>query len=298
MNSRSKAGAGFTIVETMIFLAVSGLMFILAINAMSGKQQQTEFQTGVDTLRSSLNQQLANVSNGNFSALDNVICTALAVGGQPNVTLVGSGGSSDGSCDVIGEVIAFDGGGSGSTLASTYTVYPVFGRTYQASSTTLATDINDADPILATVAGVNPTAKMPFGLSVVDFSSATQYSISPSKNGALGLFNFTSFAGTGGEYDANGNLNSGAQHVEIFALPGSVYNRPATITVSGLSDTICGSGLVCFSSATSNVINPPSGITFCVASGSTSNESALFTVGGSYSPSNTTYKIYSTGNCT
>src|ERR1039458_2004290 len=118
MDARSMTGAGFTIVETMIFLAISGLMFVLAINAMSGKQQQTEFQTGVGTLKSELNQQLSNVSDGNYKI--NGSCTAP---GNSQPQYPSSVPEPDGTCVVIGEVIAFN--------TSSFRGHPILGESEQ-----------------------------------------------------------------------------------------------------------------------------------------------------------------------
>ena len=111
---------GFTIVEVMIVIAISTFMLVAAIAAMGNKQQTTEFQTSVETLKSEFNQTLSSVADGNYSTINSSInCTA--VNGYPKISL-GSSSTSNNNCTVIGEVISFD--------SNSYTVYPVFGLNY------------------------------------------------------------------------------------------------------------------------------------------------------------------------
>ena len=288
---RTKTEAGFTIVETMIVLAISGLMFALAINAMSGKQQETEFQTGIDTLKSELNSQLANVETGNYPSVKSGIqCTESA--GAPSF----SPPYTAGTCDIIGEAISF--GDSGANTPSSFTVYPVFGDSYNSSGNT-STTIADANPTVDTADSQYTTTPLPFNLSLVpSFALHDSNSIDGADAGALGVISFDSFSGGTGY--SSGYLNSGSQHVEIFAIPSTSYPvDPSTFSISGLTDApppTCAMGDVCIASA-SKVINPPAGITFCVESGTNSNDSALFTIGGPNNTSTVTYKIYSGTSC-
>jgi type II secretory pathway pseudopilin PulG len=293
MSSWSKAGAGFTIVETMIVLGISGLMFTLAISAMSGKQQQTEFQTGVNTLKAELDGVMSNVSDGNYGNIDSVVCTS-AASGQPVITTPPTSPIGlTGSCDIIGQVVSF-AGTSGSP--SSYSVYPIYGRTYVSNSVpTLATTITDAMPIL----GSSASTTLPFGLELTSYSNTTpgvnETTLGPGANvGAFGITSFTSFEG--GSAYANGNLSSGSQHYELFGVPSSSYSMAPS--VAGLMDTYpnCPAvNEVCTNTSNAEPINPSGGIVFCLASGTT-GQSALFTLGGS--GDGVAYKIYSTNNCT
>ncbi|MHB1865526.1 MAG: pilus assembly FimT family protein [Candidatus Saccharimonadales bacterium] len=290
MYARSKAGAGFTIVETMIFLGISALMFVLAIGAMSGKQQQTEFDTSVGTLKSELNQVLSDVSVGNFiDQINGNYASCSGASGRPVISLSAAITNPDGTCTAIGEIIEF---GSGSNGQLFYSV-PVFGCNYMnCNSTNVATDISSSLPRIKP--SVYQSTNMPFGLTI-DNSH-----INPP--GAFGIFSFTSF-----NSNSNG-LSSGSGHVELFQIPNVPYsssNTPSTlvspINNNGLID--CSAPLtdsICINPPNTDPepINPSSGVSFCVDSGTSNNQSAEFTLGGSNSTTAVSDKIYTGSGCT
>jgi len=302
MGARSRTGAGFTIVETLIFLAISGLMLALAVTSMEGKEQQTEFDTGVDTLKSDLNEQMSSVSDGNYLALGNTNCTTN--GGAVPVFVTAST-PPDGSCTVIGEVIAF----TTNTTPETFSVLPVIGRNYITGTTsTPATTITQAVPQISTsYTKYAQTITMPFGLTLGNnFGLTTIKPNGSAGSGAIGLFTFTSFEG--GANGSSGALNSGASHVELFVVPDSLTTETAATLAGYVNGVGLNSGLdncptdaaeVCIgnNSSSAEPINPPSGITFCANSGQDSY-SALFTLGGSNSPDSLTDTIYDRLNCT
>ena len=65
---------GYTIVEVMIFLAVSSLMFLIAVGFISGKQNNVEFTLSVNTLKSDIQQVFNNVSSGYYASRNNFSC--------------------------------------------------------------------------------------------------------------------------------------------------------------------------------------------------------------------------------
>lgn len=60
-------GLGFTIVEVMIFLAVSGIMFLVAANFISGKEAQAEYIQGMNYTAADIRTIINNVANGNYA---------------------------------------------------------------------------------------------------------------------------------------------------------------------------------------------------------------------------------------
>ncbi|MEI9914126.1 MAG: hypothetical protein WDN66_04065 [Candidatus Saccharibacteria bacterium] len=288
MNARSKTRAGFTIVETMIFLAVSGLMFILAIGAMSGKQQQTEFQTSVGTLKSDLNQALSNVADGNFQNQVNgqyIDCSASASG---LAVSLGSSFNVDPGCSAIGEIIGF---GTNPAGQQNFYLIPVFGCTYTACNTalpnpTFTTNFTDAKTqtyISGNYSDYQSTI-LPFGLTVDSSNTNTS---------AIGIFSFTSFA------DSEGSaLSSGSSHVELFPIDS--YSPTATPTsiatyVSGGRITNCGTNTVCIS-GNRTAINPTT-LQICVDSGTSDSKSALFSIGGAGNITAVSDQIYNNSGC-
>lgn len=58
---------GFTIVEVMIVLAVTGLMFLIAVNATQGLLAKNSFNSGVNDLASTIQNTIEQVSDGQYS---------------------------------------------------------------------------------------------------------------------------------------------------------------------------------------------------------------------------------------
>jgi len=58
---------GYTIVEVMIVLAVSGVMFVIAANFINGKQANASFTSGVNDMRTSIQDMIDDVNDGRFS---------------------------------------------------------------------------------------------------------------------------------------------------------------------------------------------------------------------------------------
>jgi len=102
---------GFTIIEVMIFLAVSGLTFLIAASFINGKEAQAEYSQGMNNATMQINTIINNVSNGDYQ---------LPYGHSLNCTISSSGGPSvtEGSqaiaepavagCTFIGKVLSPD----------------------------------------------------------------------------------------------------------------------------------------------------------------------------------------------
>ena len=103
MNRVRSDGSGYTIVETMVFLAVSGALFLSAMLLINGQQRKTEFSTSVRDFDSKLQSVMGNVASGYYNNAGNISCTASATGPVPAV-----GGTSQGQsagCTFIGQFI-------------------------------------------------------------------------------------------------------------------------------------------------------------------------------------------------
>ncbi len=66
---------GYTMVETMIFISVSSLLFFSAMTAIGGRQQQVQFTQAVRGFDAQLRDILNDVSTGFFPGSSNVTCT-------------------------------------------------------------------------------------------------------------------------------------------------------------------------------------------------------------------------------
>ncbi|MGH7238724.1 MAG: type II secretion system protein, partial [Candidatus Saccharimonadales bacterium] len=85
MSQKRTEGRGFTIIEVMIFLAVSGFMFVIAAVFINGKQDNVAFRQGMEAVASTVTNTIDTVANGEYPSLGNFTCNA-GVGGQPTFT--------------------------------------------------------------------------------------------------------------------------------------------------------------------------------------------------------------------
>jgi prepilin-type N-terminal cleavage/methylation domain-containing protein len=101
-----KRHQGYTIVEVMVVLAVSGVMFVIAASFVSGKQAKTAFNQGVTTLASDIQGNIESVVDGQYTDIP-LSCSINA--GAPR-TLSFTSGTAQGTnpaCTFLGELIHF-----------------------------------------------------------------------------------------------------------------------------------------------------------------------------------------------
>ena len=66
LKSKLRSG-GYTIIEVMIVLAVSGVMFVIAANFINGKQANASFTSGVNDMKTYIQDVIDDVNDGRFS---------------------------------------------------------------------------------------------------------------------------------------------------------------------------------------------------------------------------------------
>lgn len=294
---------GFTIIETLLFVAISGVLFITAISVMSAKQQQTEFSTGVGSFTSRLQTIINNVSSGYYNLPSNVSCSS---GSRPNIstpkvlTTSNTTGTNVG-CIFLGDVLAFGNNTSGNSY---YTVYPVIGNQFLSGSNNIDT-VNLAQARPTTTSTLALTHNLYGALNI----AFVQYINGGSKTpiGAFGILtNFKSYIGNN---TANGQLQSGSQSFNLDPIPStSLMTSPAggvSSDINSLTDS-CGSSevnYVCFRSTSHNSaapINPSGGIEICLNNMINNNQSvqsALITIGGPSSGSIVSSRYYGSSGC-
>lgn len=295
---------GFTIIEIMIFLAVSGFIFLSVITLMSGKQDRTEFQTSVSQLDSQLQTLMSSISSGYYNyPIGGFGCQPSLTGPQFFGTTSGQG--SHYGCALIGTVLQFDPSIPGITNQNqAYETYPVAGNQFvqpPSSEPVDAITLAEEQPKVLPSSAWS-TVTMQYGLNLS--SSTGMYYVDSQVNGGrqmpiggFGLFirpSSTAAVGT------TGLPTSGSSSIELVPIPGSApgQNEPAfTPLVNGLTD-YTGSNKITTSAASGayTVSNPDGGISICLNSG-TDQESALFVIGGSNSPTRISLRHFSQKNC-
>lgn len=283
------ASGGFTIVEVMIVLAVTGIMFVAAAILINGRQNKTEFTTAINDLQQQLQQVANETASGYYPNNSNFKCTGSATG--PVTFASGSNQQgTNGGCIFMGKALQF-GLGTG-TLASTIGVLPLVGNQYQSSTTTPVLTVAQAKP-RAVYPGTTETSVVggsPFvpdtsaliimenGLSVATSNAACgagpggmcYIDAASGTKKAAGVIAFVSgdSSGTIASLDGGNGLQAGSQQLSLYGVSGSAPNRP----LNQASDNIGGTA----SSATSH-LSVASSASICIAS-ATTNQSGLFTL--------------------
>ncbi|MCL4358171.1 hypothetical protein M1512_04785 [Patescibacteria group bacterium] len=116
---KTSCGHGFTIIETMIFLAVSGVTFLIATAFISGKEAQGEYTQGMLNANSFVQSIINNVSDGNYPQPSRGKLTCINVSSTygPNVGIITSGAPNRLGCSLIGDILAPSVNNSPSTYA-------------------------------------------------------------------------------------------------------------------------------------------------------------------------------------
>ncbi len=125
---------GYTILEVMIFLAVTTALFVMVAITFQGRQARTEFSAGVREMESRIQDMVNDVTTGYTASDENFSCSVAANDGE----LIFSQGQSselgtNGDCIFLGRVMHFGVTGN----KKQYKVYSVAGaRQYQGKSAT------------------------------------------------------------------------------------------------------------------------------------------------------------------
>lgn len=222
--------AGYTIIEVLIFLAISGFMFVVAAIFINGKQANAEFQQGINDANTQIRTVMNDVVNGFYPSNNDFECTVTGLTTAPRFDkLVTHGQGSNLGCTFIGKVIQFGvkGTGDASSGWSGYNVYTVAARQYASGSTTqLPQNFAQALPKAAVENGVDLTDVKSFhwGLAVTKVcvlpDSGCDHSGTPASSSnadAIGFF------GSFGNFGSGTALQSGSQSVNVVLIPGTSY---------------------------------------------------------------------------
>lgn len=215
MNRGRGRSGGYTIVETMIFLAVTGMMFASAMIFVSGQQQKTEFNQSVRNFTADLQSLINDVSTGytSFPFQSGQYCWT----NGSSVTIAPSAAGQE-HCIMVGRLLQFAPGGQ----KDSYELFLVVGKQHDTSKKEVV-DLQGARP-LALSAAVSGTAyaeqtkKVGYGTTI----AWVKYGNSPGNyTNSMGLF--TTFA----SYDSTGIINSNSTRANMIPLPISQTNCTA-----------------------------------------------------------------------
>jgi prepilin-type N-terminal cleavage/methylation domain-containing protein len=253
--------AGFTIVEVMIVLAITGLLFISAAVTMNGRTNKTQFQQSINDVASALRQNINSTAIGYYPNSDNFNCQnssgALKITGGSNK----QGMNND--CIFLGKVVQF---GVTGTDPQQYATFPIAALRVDTNGEEVH-DIAMANPTAIYPSPQQPNApndvstdKLMYGLTV------SKMIYNNSTTNTIGSFAVISDLSTYSYSDSK--LQSGSQ--QLILVP---------IATSGLNSSI-GSMASTINQKLATSVKATAGIQICFDSGTT-DQSGLVTIGGS-----------------
>lgn len=130
----SKTNSGFTIIETMLFLGVSGALAIAILVGVNSSINQQRYRDAVNSLRSFIQEQYSNVENTNNGRSGAEACNQLAAV-RPGGAGVVSEPRGTSECVLLGKYIAFDTSGQKAVVSDVIA--------YEISANPRANDIED-----------------------------------------------------------------------------------------------------------------------------------------------------------
>lgn len=236
MNGGSRP-LGYTIIEVMIVLAISGVMFLIAANFISGKQAKTSFTEGSNEFVSQVQSVVAEVVDGQYPDDASLGCSA----GGSNLTFNSNGTQGNNApCVFIGKFMHFSVGGN----ASAYETFSLAAARDKTSLTTAeVTAITPAHsaPTDFTQQGTIPQSLNVKSVKVTDTSGVT--------HNTWGI-GFAQSLGT----TTNGFFNSGSQTVGMFysnALNSGTDNEAsADAALTGSHLKVASSAVICLTDGT------------------------------------------------
>lgn len=213
---------GFTMVEVMIFLAISGAMLGWSVLSIRGRQQQVQFSQAVREFENVIKDYINDIGTGYYPNAANTSCTVSnPFNASSDIRFAPSGTATAGSnkdCIFLGKAIQFGVHGSN---GEDYNVYTVLGRRQTPSGSSLrdVTSFREArpTPLLKDTGGdtfdYTEHKSLGWGTHITGVSS-----------GLIGFF--TTFAQSGSR-----GLESGSADTQSIAIPdssGSVFPFDAT----------------------------------------------------------------------
>lgn len=268
---------GFTIIETLIYLAVSSAIMVSVLTLVGGSQNKAQFRQAVNETEQQINDVINNVSNGYYTNTGNFRCDGTDTAGPILTSNPTDTQGTNAKCVFLGRVIQFGVGGAGDKM----NVYDAVGLR----------EFNGVQPVDLTEAKIRMISPTTTQASIPDTSEkrTLKYGFTvkkmtynaPPLNSSSGLAILTDFNKGGA-----GILESSAQKIKIHVI----NNTP-------LSSSLSSKSFVDEANKPANYVLPDdSGAEICIDSGTT-DQHVIFKLGGASQSLAVNSTIYN-GKCT
>jgi hypothetical protein len=252
--------AGFTIVETLIVLAVTSALFVSVMMLISGKQNKAQFQQSVRDIQTKVQQTINEVATGFYPNNNDFKCTKSIDAMGVTVPLITAGAVEQGKntdCVFLGKMIQLS---VNNTSPELYNIYSIAGLRE-------ATTFTETKAVVIDAPGVNVTQQ--YALSYGLQTKWMCYSVTATPcTATTGVHdNSFGFISRIGSLSNSENYEAGA--VDLVAMGNlTTLSQPDTATVAIMSAT----------HLTASQFNPAGGVSICFESGR-GGETALLTIG-------------------
>lgn len=270
---------GFTVIEVVIVLAVTSMLFVSAAILIAGRQNRTAFEQAVRNIQSQIQAVIDEVVVGHYPNTGNIHC--VASGSGPVIT-AGSGGGqgTNGDCIFMGRVIQF---GVADTDPEQFKTYTIAGLRLSADGKEVRVK-SDAFPTLVAPTLSQPTIPDGTITNILEHGLTTSFIESGDpvvQVGGISIWqSLAVFSGTD-----NSTVVSGTQATHIGAITGTTLGMTQEQFVAAANDSLA-----------TIPLDDADGIRLCFVSGGT-DQSGLITVGGNQRRLDVTLDIKSNRTC-
>lgn len=247
---------GYTIIEVLLFVAISGFMFVVAAIFINGKQAQVAFKQGMNGANSEIDSIVNQVANGEYNSLGNYKCSAGA-GSGPQFTNGSQDQGANEGCIFVGKVLQFNPAGN----PSSYEIYTVAGRQFDATTGEAVTSFSAALPCVVDSCGgsgpnLTTSGQLQDGLQITHMLQCAGNDPDCTNGASVGAFGFfSSFSSLNSQ--KTGDLQSGSQSIVTAVVPHVNYGDTVPNAIAEMNQylgtigggNVIGSGdylLLCF----------------------------------------------------
>lgn len=264
---------GFTVVETIIFLGVTGVLFGSVILVVSGQQAKTDFSLAVTEIRANLQDVANDVNSGFYNYAGDIKC--VASGSSPSLSFGSGIQGTNQDCIFIGRAMQFDGIPA-TSAGDQFWVYNIVGNRLTSTKTEVTTYAEAKPTAIAPGAVSNPSLSYQAVQKNVLRAGLKPVKIQSIKSSGVTNISGFAFMSTLGSYNAAGNLSPGASHIDIIPISNG------TVDPSAFADDISNLASV---TNLATIANPDGGFRMCFDSAA-GNQHAIITFGteGSLTP--------------
>lgn len=272
---------GFTVVEVLIVLAVTGMLFVSAAVLIAGRRAQTEFNQAIRQIQTQIQQVINEVATGYYPNANNFQCSAGAGGPILNPGSGTEQGANSG-CIFLGKAIQM---GLTGTDPEEFVVFPIAGLQKTAAGNEV-TSLAEAAPVAI---APNSTESLPDNSITTQLQGGiTSVRMTYTQAGVTRPIGVVAFVNKLASYTGQ-SIVSGSQQVSVVPVDdGSVD--------SALQRTALQGATAINTSLASSTQNPSGGVQICLMSGGT-KQSGLITIGNSARQLSVTLTIKSNTDC-